>query len=70
MSPQQEILAAMANDLFNKRQRLIKASQPAVQVIDDHTASVLEAEYRSAEADYQQARAAFARAMKGVHQPG
>ncbi len=70
MSPQQELMAAMANDVFNKRQRLIRASQTAIQVVDDHTANTLEAEYRSAQADYQAAKAAFARAMKGRPQPG
>ena len=64
MSPQQDMLAAMANDLFNKRQRLIQASQPAIYAIDDHTANALEAAYRSAEEEYRAAKAAFARAMK------
>ncbi len=64
MSAQQDILAAMANDLFNKRQRLINASQRGIQVVDDQTANAMEAEYRSAEAEYRAAKAAFARAMK------
>jgi hypothetical protein len=60
----EELIALLANDVFNKRQRLIVASQSNVTVIDDHTAQVLEAEYRAAESEYLEAKAAFARAMK------
>jgi hypothetical protein len=61
---QEEMMAFMANDLFNKRQRLIKAGQAQVDTFDDRTAKALEAEYRTAEAEYREAKAAFARAMK------
>ena len=60
---QEELLAFLANDLFNKRQRLIRASQPSLGVFDDRTLEAMEAEYRAAEADYRDAKAAFARAM-------
>jgi hypothetical protein len=62
---QEDMMAALANDVFNKRQRLIRASQTNVQLFDNRTAESLDAEYRTAESEYQQAKAAFARAMKG-----
>jgi hypothetical protein len=61
---QDDTMAQLANDLFDKRQRLLKAGQPNVEVVDSHTAQALEAEYRLAELEYRQAKAAFARAMK------
>lgn len=57
-------MALLANDLFNKRQRLIAASQSTVHLFDTRSAESLDAEYRQAESEYQQAKAAFARAMK------
>jgi hypothetical protein len=61
----EEIMAALANDLFDKRQRLIKAGQShIVAAIDDRTAKALEAEYKTAESEYLEAKAVFARAMK------
>ncbi|MEN3293296.1 MAG: hypothetical protein V7642_2549 [Burkholderiales bacterium] len=62
---QEDMMAVLANDLFNKRQRLIKASQTTVQLFDNRSAESLDAEYRTAESEYQQAKATFARAMKG-----
>ncbi|HEV7929581.1 MAG TPA: hypothetical protein VGP12_05545 [Nitrosospira sp.] len=62
---QEEMMAVLANDLFNKRQRLIRASQTNVQLFDNRSAETLDAEYRTAESEYQQAKAAFARAMNG-----
>jgi len=60
---QDEIIAALANDVFNKRQRLIRAGQPCVETVDDRTMKALEAEYRVAESEYLESKAAFARAM-------
>jgi hypothetical protein len=60
----EEMMAFMANDLFNKRQRLLKLSQQHVLMSDAIKAQALEAEYRDAEAEYSEAKAAFARAMK------
>lgn len=62
---QEERIALLANDLFNKRQRLIEASRTTVHLFDNRSAESLEAEYREAESEYLQAKAAFARAMKG-----
>lgn len=62
-------MALLANDLFNKRQRLIRASQATQQLFDDRTVQAADAEYRTAEAEYLQAKAAFARAMKAEKQP-
>jgi hypothetical protein len=59
----EETMAKLANDLFTKRQRLIKAGQPGVEILDERTARAMEAEYRTAELEYQEAKAAFARAM-------
>jgi hypothetical protein len=64
---QEERMALLANDLFNKRQRLIAASQTGVQLFDNRSAESLHAEYREAESEYEQAKAAFARAMNGVN---
>jgi hypothetical protein len=64
MQTHEEVMVRLANDVFNKRQRLIKVSQSNTTVIDNHTASILEAEYRTAELEYREAKAAFARAMK------
>lgn len=61
---QDEIMAALANDVFNKRLRLIRASQPCLDAIDDRTMKALEAEYRAAETEYRESKAAFARAIK------
>lgn len=62
---QEEIMATLANDLFNKRQRLIRVGQSnVVAAIDERTAQALEAEYKTAESEYLEAKAAFARAMK------
>jgi hypothetical protein len=58
----EEILAHLAKDVFNKRQRLLQAEQASAQMHGGDAA--LEAEYRTAELEYSQARAAFARAMK------
>ncbi len=63
----EEILAHLANDVFNKRQRLLQASQASAQMEGGDAA--LEAEYRAAELEYSQAKAAFARAMK-MDKPG
>lgn len=60
----EELLALLANDLFNKRQHLIQVSQPVVDAIDERTLQGLEAEYEKAQAEYLEAKAAFARAMK------
>jgi hypothetical protein len=62
---QEERMALLANEVFNKRQRLIAASQTIVQLFDNRSAESLEAEYREAESEYLQAKAAFARAMTG-----
>lgn len=62
--PREETLAQLANDLFQKRQRLLKAGQPNSELVDSHTAQALEAEYRLAELEYRKAATAFARAMK------
>jgi hypothetical protein len=63
-SPHHDLIATMAHDLFAKRQRLIKASQANMDVFDDRSAKALQEEYRRAEAEYLDAKAAFARAMK------
>ncbi len=60
----EETLALLAKDLFNKRQRLLALSQASIELFDERGAAELEAEYRMAEQEYQQAKAAFARAMK------
>lgn len=60
----EEILASLAKDVFNKRQRLLHAGQASAQTPGSEAAQALEAEYRAAELEYAQARAAFARAMK------
>lgn len=60
----EEILASLAKDVFNKRQRLLQAVQASAQMQDGDAAPALEAEYRAAEQEYSLARAAFARAMK------
>ena len=70
MQTQDEKIAALANDVFNKRQRLIRASQPCVETIDDRTMKALEAEYRAAEMEYLESKAAFARAMKESRRTG
>jgi hypothetical protein len=59
----EEMMAFMANDLFNKRQRLMLINQHRLQTVDALAAEALEAEYRSVEAEYLEAKAAFARAM-------
>lgn len=56
-------MALLANDLFNKRQRLIEATHSAVNLFDHRSAELLDREYREAESEYLQAKAAFARAM-------
>jgi len=63
-STREEILAYLAKDVFNKRQRLLQAGQASVQMPGSDAAQALDAEYRAAELEYNQARAAFARAMK------
>jgi hypothetical protein len=60
----EEILARLAKDVFNKRQRLLQAVQASAQIQGSDSAPALEAEYRAAEQEYSQAKAAFARAMK------
>lgn len=60
----EELLAHLAKDVFNKRQRLLQAGQASAHMPGTEAAQALEAEYRSAELEYAQARAAFARAMK------
>ncbi|RJG02856.1 hypothetical protein D3878_15765 [Noviherbaspirillum sedimenti] len=60
----EEILARLAKDVFNKRQHLLQVGQASIQQLDSDAALVLEAEYRAAELEYGQAKAAFARAMK------
>lgn len=60
----EELLAHLAKDVFNKRQRLLQAGQASVPMPGSEAAQALEAEYRAAELEYAQARAAFARAMK------
>ncbi|WP_132260082.1 hypothetical protein [Paucimonas lemoignei] len=60
----EEMLARLAKDVFNKRQRLLQAVQASAQSQGSDIAPVLEAEYRAAEQEYSQAKAAFARAMK------
>lgn len=57
-------IAQLANDLFDKRQRLLKAGQSSLDIFDNHTAQALQAEYQEAEQEYRAAKAAFARAMK------
>ena len=61
---QDEMMAFLANDLYNKRQRLIRASRPNIDVFDDRTVQALEEEYQVAESEYAKAKAAFARAMR------
>jgi hypothetical protein len=61
---QEDPIAFLANDLFNKRQRLIRASQP-IEVFDDRSISALETEYQVAESEYLEAKATFARAITG-----
>lgn len=68
MSTHEEIIAFMANDVYNKRQRLIVAGQARIDVFDDRNAQALEAEYRAAEAEYMAAKAAFARALSADKQ--
>ncbi len=63
----EDIMSQLANDLFNKRQRLLKAGQSNLDIFDNHAAQALEAEYRAAEVEYRQAKAAFARAMSADH---
>ena len=60
----EEILASLAKDVFNKRQRLLQAGQANAQTPGSEAAQALEAEYCAAELEYAQAKAAFARAMK------
>ena len=43
--------------------KLLRAGQPAIDIVDERTAKALEQEYRTAELEYQEAKAAFARAM-------
>lgn len=62
-------MALLAQDLFTKRQHLLKAGQAMAEVFDPLTAKSLEAEYRAAEQEYLAAKAAFARAMKSGRQP-
>lgn len=64
---QDDTMAQLANDLFNKRQRLLEVGQSSAEVMDDRSALELEAAYRAAEMEYSRAQAAFARAMKGDH---
>jgi hypothetical protein len=64
MKDQEEIMAMLANDLFSKRQRLIAASRLDMHLYDNRSAQALEEEFRIAEAEYNEAKAAFARAMK------
>jgi RecB family endonuclease NucS len=51
----EENIARLANDLFNKRQRLLKAGQCNINVVDRQTAEALETEYRIAEHEYHEA---------------
>lgn len=60
----EEVLAHLAKDVFNKRQRLLEAVQASTQMPGSDAAQALEAEYRAAEMEYSQAKAVFARAMK------
>lgn len=60
----EEILARLAKDVFNKRQRLLQVGQASAQLQDEDAAQMLDAEYQAAELEYSQAKAAFARAMK------
>jgi hypothetical protein len=62
-SSHDELIASLANDLFHKRQRLIRAGQASVDIFDDRSAKALQEEYRRAETEYLEAKAAFARAM-------
>ncbi|MES2538089.1 MAG: hypothetical protein V4632_19690 [Pseudomonadota bacterium] len=64
--PQEEILALLANDLFHKRQRLLQASQVNLDLADAASAEAFEVEYATAEGEYAEAKAAFARAMNEV----
>lgn len=60
----EEMLARLAHDVFNKRQRLLQAVQASAQSQGSDLTPAVEAEYRAAEQEYSQAKAAFARAMK------
>ncbi|MDB5838074.1 MAG: hypothetical protein JWQ23_26 [Herminiimonas sp.] len=62
--PQEDLMALLANDVFAKRLRLIKAMQDRADVFDERSAHALEAQYRAAEAEYLDAKGVFARAMK------
>jgi hypothetical protein len=64
MKDQEEMMARLANDLFNKRQRFIAASRLDTHLYDNRSAQALEEEFRTAEAEYNEAKATFARAMK------
>jgi hypothetical protein len=64
MNPIQEKMALLANDLFNKRQRLINVRQANPSMLDERAAQAFETEYRTAELEYAEAKATFARAMK------
>ncbi len=62
-STREEVLAFLARDVFNKRQRLLQMSAVSVNTLDSEAAQALESEYHTAELEYRQAKAAFARAM-------
>jgi hypothetical protein len=62
----EEMMAFMANDLFAKRQRLLKLNLQHRQMIDVLAAQALETEFQTAEAEYLEAKAVFARAMKSA----
>jgi hypothetical protein len=64
MKDREDLMAILAKDLFNKRQRLIAASRLDTHLYDNRSAQALEEEFRVAEAEYNEAKAAFARAMK------
>jgi hypothetical protein len=64
MKDQEEMMAMLANDLFNKRERFIAASRLDLHLYDNRSAQALEEEFRIAEAEYNEAKAVFARAMK------
>lgn len=61
-------MALLAQDLFDKRQRLLQISQVGNRPIDAGAAQALEAERRLAQDEYLQAKAVFARAMKADKQ--
>lgn len=69
---EKEMMAHLANDLFRKRQRFIKASQAqaGTDAFDERSLKALEAEYKMAEAEYLEAKATFARAMKTAARDG